>query len=198
MYENDRRKTGYLRRKNEAGVLCGQTRDWGVEVGYYVFDYDPNQELVVRERVNSLGSSNTVLKFGYQLKIFDLYELILQLLEEEGVLEDLKDLEEEEGTDYVFQSISDVLRFDDKDSLIIRYIMDNTPDDSVVFLTGVGKSYPILRSHKILNNLHQVMDHCPVILFFPGRYNGDSLNIFGEAANDQNENYYRAFPIVDR
>lgn len=148
--------------------------------------------------MNSLGSSNTVLKFGYQLKIFDLYELILQLLEEEGVLEDLKDLEEEEGTDYVFQSISDVLRFDDKDSLIIRYIMDNTPDDSVVFLTGVGKSYPILRSHKILNNLHQVMDHCPVILFFPGRYNGDSLNIFGEAANDQNENYYRAFPIVDR
>lgn len=170
----------------------------GGEVGYYVFDYDPNQKLVVRERVNSLGSSNTVLKFGYQLKIFDLYELILQLLEEEGVLEDLKDLEEEEGTDYVFQSISDVLRFDDKDSLIIRYIMDNTPDDSVVFLTGVGKSYPILRSHKILNNLHQVMDHCPVILFFPGRYNGDSLNIFGEAANDQNENYYRAFPIVDR
>ena len=98
----------------------------------------------------------------------------------------------------MFQSISDVLRFDDKDSLIIKYIMDNTPDDSVVFLTGVGKSYPILRSHKILNNLHQVMDHCPVILFFPGKYNGNSLNIFGEAANDQNENYYRAFPIVER
>ena len=98
----------------------------------------------------------------------------------------------------MFQSISDVLRFDDKDSLIINYIMDNTPKDSVVFLTGVGKSYPILRSHKILNNLHQVMDHCPVILFFPGKYNGDSLNIFGEAANDQNVNYYRAFPIVER
>ena len=28
----------------------------GGEVGYYVFDYDPNQELVVRERGNSLGS----------------------------------------------------------------------------------------------------------------------------------------------
>ena len=170
----------------------------GGEVGYYVFDYDPNLELAVRERVESLGNSNTTLKFGYQLKIFDLYELILQLLEEEGVLEDLKDLEEEEGTDYVFQSISDILRFDDQDSLIIHHIMDNTPEDSVVFLTGVGKSYPILRSHKILNNLHQVMDHCPVILFFPGKYNGDSLNIFGEVANDQNENYYRAFPIVER
>lgn len=44
----------------------------GGEVGYYVFDYDPNLELAVRERVESLGNSNTTLKFGYQLKIFDL------------------------------------------------------------------------------------------------------------------------------
>ena len=165
----------------------------GGEVGYYVFDYDPNQELVVRERVNSLGNLNTVLKFGYQLKIFDLYELIIQLLEEEGVLEDLKDLEEEEGTDYVFQSIADVLRFDDKDSLLINHIMNNTPEDSVVFLTGVGKSYPILRSHKILNNLHQAFVRCPVVMFFPGTYNEQELILFNEIKDD---NYYRAFRLV--
>ena len=53
-----------------------------------------------------------------------------------------------------FRVLADVLRFDDKDSLLINHIMNNTPEDSVVFLTGVGKSYPILRSHKILNNLH--------------------------------------------
>lgn len=170
----------------------------GNEVGYYVFDYEPHQELIVRERVRNLSDSNTVLKFGYQLKLYDMYELILELLEGEGVLEDLRDLEEEEGTEYVFQSISDVLRFDDQESLIIHHIMENTPDDSVVFLTGVGKCYPILRSHKILNNLHQVMDHCPVVLFFPGQYNGDSLNIFGESGGDKNENYYRAFPLVER
>ncbi|MCD7882908.1 MAG: DUF1788 domain-containing protein [Lachnospiraceae bacterium] len=170
----------------------------GNEVGYYVFDYEPQQELIVRERVNELTKSNTQLKFGYQLMVFDLYELMLQLLEEEDVMEDLKELEEEEGTEYVFQSISDVLRFDDENSLIIHYIMDHTPEDAVVFLTGVGKVFPILRSHKILNNLHQMMNHCPVVLFFPGRYNGDSLNIFGEAAKDKNENYYRAFPLVER
>lgn len=170
----------------------------GNEVGYYVFDYEPQQELIVRERINSLASSNTLLKFGYQLEVFDLYELMLQLLEEEDVMEDLKELEEEEGTEYVFQSISDVLRFDEDESLILHYIMDHSPEESVVFLTGVGKVFPILRSHKILNNLHQVMDHCPVVLFFTGRYNGSSLNIFGEPARDKNENYYRAFPLVER
>ena len=123
---------------------------------------------------------------------------MLQLLEEEDVMEDLKELEEEEGTEYVFQSISDVLRFDEDESLILHYIMDHSPEDSVVFLTGVGKVFPILRSHKILNNLHQVMDHCPVVLFFPGRYNGSFLNIFGESTRDKNENYYRAFPLVER
>ena len=167
----------------------------GNEVGYYVFDYEPQQELIVRSRIKDLASSNTILKFGYQLIIYDLYELILQLLIEEDVLEDLNELEEEEGTSYVFSFFSDTLRFDSEDSLIVCYIKKHTIDESVVFLTGVGKCFPILRSHKILNNLHQVMDHCPVVLFYPGKYNGNSLNIFNEMKED---NYYRAFPIVER
>ena len=167
----------------------------GNEVGYYVFDYEPYQELTVRKRIEDLQKTNTELKFGYQLLVYDLYELILQLLQDDGALEDLIELEEEEGTEYVFSSIAEILKFDDQDSLIINYIVDHTPDDAVVFLTGVGKCFPILRSHKILNNLHQVMDHCPVILFFPGRYTGDSLKIFGELKDD---NYYRAFPLVER
>ena len=167
----------------------------GNEVGYYVFDYEPQEELIVRERVKEIERSNTVERFGYELVIFDLYELILQLLKEEGVYEDLLTVEEEEGTEYAFEAISDVLRFNDEDSLIIQHIMENTPDESVVLLTGVGKCFPILRSHKILNNLHQVMDHCPVIMLYPGRYTGNTLNIFGKVKDD---NYYRAFPIVGK
>ena len=167
----------------------------GNEVGYYVFDYDPQQELIVRDRIHELENSNTVERFGYELVIYDLYELILQLLKEEDVYDDLLTAEEEEGTEYAFDAIADVLRFNDEDSLIIQHIMDNTPEESVVLLTGVGKCFPILRSHKILNNLHQVMDHCPVIMFYPGRYTGNTLNIFGKVKDD---NYYRAFPIVGK
>lgn len=167
----------------------------GNEVGYYVFDYEPDQELIVRERVRELKQKDTLLKYGYELIIYDLYELMIQLLKDESVFDDILLLEEEEGTQYVFDAVSDVLKFDEQDSLLIHYITENTPQDSVVFLTGIGKCFPILRSHKILNNLHQVMDHCPVVLFFPGRYNGNSLNIFNEVKDD---NYYRAFPVVER
>ena len=167
----------------------------GNEVGYYVFDYEPYEELKVRERIDHLRDQNTIAKFGYQLQVYDLYELIIKLLEDEDSLEDLIDLEEEEGTEYVFAAISDILRFDEQGSLIVNTIKEQTTNDSVIFLTGVGKCFPILRSHKILNNLHQVMDHCPVVLFFPGRYTGNSLNIFGTVKDD---NYYRAFPLVVR
>lgn len=167
----------------------------GNEVGYYVFDYEPDQELIVRERVRELKQKDTLLKYGYELIVYDLYELMIQLLKDESVFDDILLLEEEEGTQYVFDAVSDVLKFDEQDSLLIHYITENTPQDSVVFLTGIGKCFPILRSHKILNNLHQVMDHCPVVLFFPGRYNGNSLNIFNEVKDD---NYYRAFPVVER
>jgi hypothetical protein len=171
-----------------------ENKGLGNEVGYYVFDYDPRDELKVRERVHELSSQDTHTRFGYQLIVYDMYELMIKLLKDEDVFDDIADLEESDGTQYVFDSISDVLKFDEQDSLIVNYIKDNSPDDSVVFLTGVGKCYPILRSHKILNNLHQVMDHCPVVMFFPGRYDGNSLNIFNEIKDD---NYYRAFPIVE-
>lgn len=35
--------------------------------------------------------------------------------------------------------------------------------DGVLFLTGIGKCHPIIASHNILNNLHQVLDTIPVV-----------------------------------
>jgi len=67
-------------------------------------------------------------------------------------------------------------------------------DHNVVFITGVGKVYPFVRSHTILNNLQEVLDKIPVILFFPGKYDGLSLQLFGRFKDD---NYYRAFRLVD-
>ena len=63
----------------------------------------------------------------------------------------------------------------------------------MVFLTGIGKCYPILRSHKVLNNLHQAFVRSPVVMFFPGTYNEQELILFNEIKDD---NYYRAFRLV--
>jgi hypothetical protein len=78
--------------------------------------------------------------------------------------------------------------------MIIRYIQERTPKDAVVFLVGIGKCYPILRSHKVLNNMHQAIDSVPVVLFYPGSYDGQELVLFATIKDD---NYYRAFKLVD-
>ena len=40
----------------------------------------------------------------------------------------------------------------------LNYIKKRTTPGTVIFLTGVSKSYPILRSHTVLNALHQQLD----------------------------------------
>lgn len=77
------------------------------------------------------------------------------------------------------------------DTLFFDFVY--TPENAVVFLTGIGKCYPILRSHKVLNNLHQAFVRCPVVMFFPGTYNEQELILFNEIKDD---NYYRAFRLV--
>ena len=90
--------------------------------------------------------------------------------------------------------MGNMLRITAKDSLIVNYIRERTPEKAIVFLVGIGKCYPILRSHTVLNNLHQVIDNVPVVMFYPGKYDGQELNLFGEIKDD---NYYRAFKLVE-
>ncbi len=74
-----------------------------------------------------------------------------------------------------------------------KKILQEDLTDSVVFLTGVGKCHPIIASHNILNNLHQVLDSVPVVMFYPGEYSGQDLKLFGTM---DSRNYYRAFQLV--
>ncbi len=106
------------------------------------------------------------------------------------------DFEKSKSFSEITKAVNEMLRMeeDNQSNEILAHIKNNTPSNSVVFLKGVGKCFPMLRSHKILNNLHQFIDDVPVIMFFPGKYDGQSLMLFSEIKDD---NYYRAFKLVD-
>ena len=166
----------------------------GNEVGYYIFDYPPEQELLVRERVEYIRKKNEQSDDEYRIVVFDLYEIIIEILKEKGYLEKCYEFEKKRGFDRITKAVGNMLRITAKDSLIVNYIRERTPEKAIVFLIGIGKCYPILRSHTVLNNLHQVIDNVPVVMFYPGKYDGQELILFGEIKDD---NYYRAFKLVE-
>lgn len=171
-----------------------QNKGLGNEVGYYIFDYPPEEELLVREMVEYIRKKNEQSDDEYHIVVFDLYEIIIEILKEKGYLEKCYEFEKKRGFDRITKAVGNMLRITAKDSLIINYIRKRTPEKAIMFLVGIGKCYPILRSHTVLNNLHQVIDNVPVVMFYPGKYDGQELILFGEIKDD---NYYRAFKLVE-
>jgi hypothetical protein len=171
-----------------------ENKGLGNEVGYYIFDYPAEKELYIRERIDYIKKKSKNSNDDYKVVVFDLYDIMIDIIEKKGYLEKCYQFEKTKGFERVSKSISNMLRITSSDSLIVNYIKDNTPDKAVVFITGIGKCYPIIRSHTILNNLHQVIDKVPVVMFYPGKYDGQELVLFDEIKDD---NYYRAFKLVE-
>ena len=171
-----------------------ENKGLGNEIGFYVFDYEPEYELLVRERVKSIKER---AKRVYDLNIveFDLYEVILEILDSKGYLKKNFDMEIKRGSEQVFNATKKALRLTLDNDLVVKYISERLEGADIVFLTGIGKAWPIIRSHTILNNLHRIVEKQPLVMFFPGNYDGGTLMLFNQLKDD---NYYRAFQLVDK
>jgi hypothetical protein len=58
-----------------------QNKGLGNEVGYYVFDYPAEKELVVRERIAYMKNKNSRGTDGFELVVFDLYDIMIEILQ---------------------------------------------------------------------------------------------------------------------
>lgn len=166
-----------------------QNKGLGNEIGFYIFDYDPKEELLVRDYIkhikkefNHPGSNRSIVEF-------DLYDILLDIARDKKILAQVAEMEEKKGQDKLLEALANV-------ASVEAYLskMDHQPKPGeVIFITGVGKVYPFMRSHNILNNLHHVFDKVPVVMFYPGTYNGQTLRLFDRFIDD---NYYRAFQLT--
>ena len=172
-----------------------ENKGLGNEVGYYIFDYNPKEELFVRNHIQYLKEKINNSNKGFKVIEFDLFHLMIEVLQDEGYLEAFFELEKDNGFFEMADNLVETLGLDETNelNLIISKILAEDLTDSVVFLTGVGKCHQIIASHNILNNLHQVLDSVPVILFYPGEYSGQDLRLFNTL---DTKNYYRAFHLV--
>ena len=81
-----------------------------------------------------------------------------------------------------------------EDKLAERLVSQVDVDNlDLVILTGVGSAYPILRTHTLLSALHPLMKDTPLLMLYPGKYDGYSFRLFNKLSEDH---YYRAFRLV--
>lgn len=165
--------------------------------GGYIFDYDPQDELVVRDFIGDFKDRKDL---GFDVQVFDLFEIMISYLQEQGYLDSVFEIEGEcrdngEGLDYLIRAMADVFQADSQNDIFIDHIKKNAVKGNVIFITGVGKCHPFIRSHKILNNFDSKLNGVKTVLFYPGVYNSDELKLFGTIPS---ENYYRSMNLVER
>ena len=165
------------------------------EIDFYIFDYNPKDEILVRTEVKKLKEKNP------DIVEFDLYEMMLEIIENEGYMEDVIRMESEYDKELLLREVfQPLLSVEEECSPLLEMFKDRAKDtgEKIVLVTGVGKAYPIVRSHTILNNLQSIFRKNPVVMMYPGRYETKSkmtLRLFEKLEDD---NYYRAFPLVER
>ncbi|KRL03907.1 BREX protein BrxB domain-containing protein [Liquorilactobacillus hordei] len=170
-------------------------RGLGNEVGYYIFDYDPKDELLVREHIHYLENQNSLIVDGFKLQVFNLYEIMMELLESKNYLNIISQWEKKHDIMFVATRINRLLKmeeFNDSEMYFTDYIRHRVGNNSVVILTGIGEIYPLVRAHSILNKMHLVYTKRPVIMMYPGEYDRLRLTILN---TNRDANYYRAFRI---
>lgn len=160
----------------------------GGEIPFYITSYNPKQLVKVEEHIHSL--KNRLSNSGIEALEINIYDICLSLLEEKNILEKIMEIESQTPKDKLIRMIQRVLDIEKKIvPLIEKKLIENSC--KVVFLTGIGLVFPYIRAHTILNNIQSVIKNIPMILFFPGDYNSNTLTLFGKLDN----NYYRAFNL---
>ena len=166
--------------------------------GGYIFDYNPEDEIIVRDFIRNFASRADL---GFKIQAIDLFnDVLIKYLKEEGYLESVFGLEEEcrnlsEGIDYLKHAMSSLIQQGGDSDLFVSYISEVAEKGNVIFLYGVGKCHPFIRSHMIINNFNSKMNSVKTILFYPGTYNSEELKLFGTISS---ENYYRSMVLVGR
>jgi hypothetical protein len=163
----------------------------GNEIAFYIFDYPPEDEIQVRSQIVSILEHIPRHKPDLIVKHINLFDFILEYLENRGLLEKSIIMQRERGSEALRKALSGPLH-ENKLMEAFSKTLGSKKND-LVLVSGIGSAWPLIRSHALLNNLHALMEGTPLVMFYPGRYDGQSLRLFDKI---KNANYYRAFKLI--
>ncbi len=166
----------------------------GNEVPFFIAPFAARETAELERFVRKV--SERLLQQGITVTHMNLYDLVLEILEERGILETILEREPELEKDELKELLQSVLDMENHFVPAIEKRV-NGEQTAMLLLTGVGEVFPYIRSHNLLNNLQKAIQGRPTVMFFPGKYQqnletGASLNLFEKLGDDR---YYRAFHL---
>ena len=163
----------------------------GNEIGFWIFDYDPEAELEVRSYITFLQDMLAQKHSHLNVVHVNLLSTLMDYLGERGFVEKAAELQKRKGDEGLLKALSGPLHMDKFAPYLVKECAAEERD--IILISGIGSVWPLLRAHNLLNGLHSLLGHKPVVLFYPGEYTGQSMSLFGKISSS---NYYRAFKLV--
>lgn len=164
-------------------------RGLGNEIGFFTFCYDASLELRAREFFAQLEAESANGALPCNLMVRNLYDTFLGLLEKKRILAAVPKQEARRGSDHLLKRLRSIAT---PEALAAELAYEPHQPGDVLLLIGVGEIYPFLRVHTLLDNMHVAFGDIPVVVAYPGRFNGQSFSLFNMLDDG---NYYRAFDI---
>jgi len=163
----------------------------GNEIAFYIFDYPPKEELRIREHIKFLLVHIPKHRAGLRVGHINLFDLVVDHLKSRNLLDRSLQMQKTKGNEAVTKALSSPLKPEKLAQIFVEAA--NPQEQDLILVSGVGSVWPLVRTHSLLNNLQTVMGQTPLVMFYPGRYDGQALRLFGKIKSD---NYYRAFKLV--
>ena len=165
----------------------------GNEVGFFTFCYDPSLELQARAFFKRIAEESQAGKLPCTVKAVNLYDVFLQILEEKRILKAAPKQELKTGTEKQLKQLRKIASPEAFAKKILELTKPHEYRD-VIVVTGVGEVYPFCRAHDLLNNMQADFASIPVVIAYPGTFNGREFRLFSTLKTD---NYYRAFDLSE-
>lgn len=162
----------------------------GNEVPFYIFDYPAEAELKMREYVPFLLGHLAKTQPSLRVKHVNLFELVLQTLSARGLLDRSFEKERSEGSASLLTSLKSLFEGPKLAASFVAAVQPKKFD--LVLVSGVGSVFPLVRTHSLLSSLQAEMGRTPLLMFYPGVYDGQYVRLFGKLKGP----YYRAFKLV--
>ena len=156
------------------------------EVNIRFFCYDPKQEMTIRHFLSQLESENLKCNMIH----YDLYEVFLDILRDKHILDKVDSLEEKRGKEFIGKQFEKNI---DAKTFAAKLDYPNHQKNDLIILSGVGKVFPFMRVHSLLEAMQPLFPDVAVLVFYPGEFDGHYVRLFNKLKKNE---YYRAFKAV--